>query len=71
MSFYKLLCKADRFQWDDQATTMFTQLKQYLKLLPTLVPSRPKDILLLYMVVTDVVVSMVISVERPDASMGV
>jgi hypothetical protein len=71
MPFNKLLCKADRFQWDDQATTTFTQLKQYLKLLPTLVPSRPKDILLLYMAVIDAVVSMVISVERPDASTGV
>jgi hypothetical protein len=31
MSFYGLLCKADSFQWDDQAATAFVELKQYLK----------------------------------------
>jgi hypothetical protein len=68
MPFYKLLCKADGFQWDDQATSAFMQLKQYLKSLPILVPPRPEDILLLYVAATDAVVSMVISVEWPDAS---
>jgi hypothetical protein len=68
MLFYKLLRKADGFQWDDQAAAAFVQLKQYLKSLPTLVLSWPEDILLLYIVATDVVVSTVISVERPDAS---
>jgi hypothetical protein len=38
MPFYKLLRKADGFQWDDQAAAAFVQLKQYLKSLPTLVP---------------------------------
>jgi hypothetical protein len=68
MSFYKLLRKADGFQWDDQAATAFVQLKQYLKSLPTLVPPRPEDILLLYVAATDAVVSTIISVERSDAS---
>jgi hypothetical protein len=68
MPFYKLLWKVDRFQWDDQVATTFVQFKQYLKSLPTLVPPWPGDILLLYVVVTDAVVSMVISVERPNAS---
>jgi hypothetical protein len=71
MSFYKLLRKADGFQWDDQAATTFAQLKQYLKTLPTLVPPQLKDILLLYVAAMDVVVSMVISMERPDASIEV
>jgi hypothetical protein len=66
--FFKLLHKADGFQCDDQAATTFTQLKQYLKSLPTLVPPWPEDILLLYVAVMDVVVSTVISVEWPDAS---
>jgi hypothetical protein len=44
----------------------FVELKQYLKSLPTLVPPRPKDILLLYIATTDAVVSIVISVERPE-----
>jgi hypothetical protein len=38
MSFYKLLYKADGFQWDGQAAAAFVELKQYLKSLPTLVP---------------------------------
>jgi hypothetical protein len=50
---------------------MFVQLKQYSKSLPTLVPPRLKDILLLYVVATDAVVSTIISIERPDASIEV
>jgi hypothetical protein len=68
MPFYKLLQKADGFQWDDQAATMFVQLKQYLKSLPTLIPPWPKDILLIYVAATNAVVSTIISIERPDAS---
>jgi hypothetical protein len=63
MPFYKLLHKVDGFQWDDQVATMFVELKQYLKSLSTLVLPQPEDILLLYAVATDVVVSTVISME--------
>jgi hypothetical protein len=41
-------------------------LKQYLKSLPTLVPLKPYDVLLLYVVATDAVVSTIIAVERPE-----
>jgi hypothetical protein len=68
MPFYKLLRKADGFQWDDQAAATFVQLKQYLKSLPTLVLPWPEDILLLYVAAMDAVISTVISVERSDAS---
>jgi hypothetical protein len=51
------------FQWDDQAAAAFAELKKYLKSLPTLVPPKPDDILLLYVAATDVVVSTVIAVE--------
>jgi hypothetical protein len=61
-----LLCKANGFQWDDQVTIAFVELKQYLKSLPTLVPPKPDDVLLLYMVATDAVVSIAIAVERPE-----
>jgi hypothetical protein len=67
MSFYKLLCKVDGFQWDDQAAAAFIELKQYLKSLPTLVPLKPDDVLLLYVAATDAVVSTVIAVERSEA----
>jgi hypothetical protein len=67
MSFYRLLCKVDGFQWDDQAAATFVELKQYLKSLPTLVPPKPDDVMLLYVVATDAGVSTVIVVERPEA----
>jgi hypothetical protein len=68
MPFYKLLRKADGFQWDDQAAAAFVELKQYLKSLPTLVPPKPDDVLLLYIAATDMVVSTTIVVERPEAT---
>jgi hypothetical protein len=46
----------------------FIELKQYLKSLPTLVPPKPNDVLLLYVAATDTVVSTVIIVERPEAT---
>jgi hypothetical protein len=67
MSFYMLLLKVDDFQLDNQATTAFVELKQYLKSLPTLVPPKPDDVLLLYMAATDAVVSTSIMVEWPEA----
>jgi hypothetical protein len=67
MSFYMLLLKVDDFQLDNQATAAFVELKQYLKSLPTLVPPKPDDMLLLYMVATDAVVSTSIMVEWPEA----
>jgi hypothetical protein len=38
MLFYRLLHKANGFQWDEQVAAAFVELKQYLKSLPTLVP---------------------------------
>jgi hypothetical protein len=67
MPFCRLLCKADGFQWDDQATIVFVELKKYLKSLPTLVPPKPDDVMLLYVAATDAVVSTVIAVERREA----
>jgi hypothetical protein len=61
--FYKLLHKAEGFQWDDQATTVFIELKQYLKSLLTLLPPQPDNVLLLHVAATDIVVSTVIVVE--------
>jgi hypothetical protein len=63
MPFYKLLHKADGFQWDDQAAAVLVKLKQYLKSLTTMVPPQPDDILLRYMAATDAVVSTIIIME--------
>jgi hypothetical protein len=68
MPFYKLLQKADGFQWDDQEIVTFVKLKQYLKSLPTLVPPKPDDLLLLYVVAINAVVSTVVATERPEAT---
>jgi hypothetical protein len=45
----------------------FIELKQYLKSLATLIPPKPDDVLLLYIAATNIVVSIVIVVERPEA----
>jgi hypothetical protein len=45
----------------------FIELKRYLKSLPTLVPPKSDDVLLIYVTATDVVISIVITVERPKA----
>jgi hypothetical protein len=63
MPFYRLLRKVDGFQWDGQAAAVFDELKQYLKSLPTLVPPKPDDVLLLYVVAIGAVVSTVITAE--------
>jgi hypothetical protein len=46
----------------------FIDLKQYLKALPTLVSPKPDDMLMLYITANDVVVSTVITVERPEVT---
>jgi hypothetical protein len=58
----------DGFQWDNHALVAFIELKQYLKSLPVLVPPKPDDVLLLYVVATDSIVSTIIVVERPEAN---
>jgi hypothetical protein len=65
MPFYRLLHKADGFQWDDQVAVAFVELKKYLKSLPTLVPPKPNDVLL-YMIAADVMVSTVNTIEWPE-----
>jgi hypothetical protein len=50
---------------------LFIKLKQYLKSLPTLVPPKLDDVLLLYVAATVVVVSTIITVEQPEATTNV
>jgi hypothetical protein len=49
-------------------TTAFIKLKQYLKSLPTLVPLKTNDVLLLYVAGTETVVSTIIVVEWLEAN---
>jgi hypothetical protein len=46
----------------------FIELMQYLKALPTLVPPKLDDVLLLYVATTNAVVNTVIIVERIEAT---
>jgi hypothetical protein len=46
----------------------FIKLKQYLKHVPTLVPLKPDDVLLLYVATTDTVISTIITVEQSEAT---
>jgi hypothetical protein len=46
----------------------FIELKQYLKSLPTLVPPKSDDVLLLYVTTTDADVNIVIDVERIEVN---
>jgi hypothetical protein len=68
MHFYRLIRKADGFQWDGQVMVALIELKQYLKSLPTLILSKEDDVLLLYVEATDTIVSTIITVERPEAN---
>jgi hypothetical protein len=68
MPFYKLLCNADGFQWDEHAMTAFIELKQYLKSLSTLVPPKEDGVLLVYVAAIDAVINIVIIVERLEVN---
>jgi hypothetical protein len=46
----------------------FIEIKQYLKSLPTLVPPKPVDVLLLYVAAIDIVISTVIATEWPEVN---
>jgi hypothetical protein len=61
-------CYTDGFQWDDQVASNFIELKQYLKSLPTLVPPKPDDVLLLYVAAINTVISIVIAIKRLEAT---
>ena len=63
MPFYRLLHKHDGFQWSEQAENAFQKFKQYLEQLPTLVPPKDGEVILLYVAATPKVVSVFLVVE--------
>jgi hypothetical protein len=48
LSFFKLLKKSDKFVWTDEADQALEELKTFLTTPPVMVPSAPKETLLLY-----------------------
>jgi hypothetical protein len=66
LPFFKLLKKADKFVWDDEAQKAFEALKESLTTPPIVTPPTPKETLLLYMSATTNVVSKVLVAEREE-----
>jgi hypothetical protein len=63
LPFFKLLKKADKFEWDDEAQKEFEALKESLTTPPIMTPPIPKEMLLLYISATTNVVSTVVIAE--------
>jgi hypothetical protein len=66
LPFFKLLKKADKFVWDDEAQKAFEVLKESLMTPPIMTPPIPKETLLLYISATTNVVSTVLVTEREE-----
>ena len=63
---YKLLKKADKFTWTDEADVALKQLKEILSSAPILVAPEPGEPLLIYMAATNRVISIVVVVDRKE-----
>jgi hypothetical protein len=66
LPFFKLLKKADKFVWDDEAQKAFEALKESLTTPPIMTPPTLKETLLLYISATTNVVSTVLVAEREE-----
>jgi flavoprotein len=64
LPFFKLLKKADKFVWDDEAQKAFKALKESLTTPPIITPPIPKETLLLYIPATTNVISTVLVTEE-------
>lgn len=63
MHLFKALKMGNHFVWTDEADQSLQQLKKYLTSPPLLVQPEPKDMLLLYFVTSEHVISGVITKE--------
>src|SRR4051812_31326024 len=66
LPLYKLLKKADKFTWTDEADAALKQLKEVLSSAPILTAPEPGEPLLIYMAATNRVISIVVVVERKE-----
>ena len=64
--FYRLLKKADCFEWTSEAQEALDMVKQLLTKVPILVPPIDGEPLLLYITTTTQVVSAALVVEREE-----
>ena len=68
LPFFKLLRKSDMFEWNDDASKAFQELKDFLTSPPVLTAPVDGEVLLLYIAATTNVVSTVLVVERDEPS---
>ena len=66
MPLYKLLKKADKFIWTEEAELALAELKRILSSAPVLAAPEPQEPMLLYLAATNRVVSIVIVMERKE-----
>jgi hypothetical protein len=66
LPFFKLLKKANKFVWDDEAQKVFEALKESLSTPPVMTPQVPRETVLLYISATTNVVSTVLVAEREE-----
>jgi hypothetical protein len=66
LPFFKLLKKAYKFVWDDEAQKAFEAFKESLTTPPIMTPPVPKETLLLYISATTNVVSTILIAEREE-----
>jgi hypothetical protein len=66
LPFLKLLKKADKFVWDEEAQKAFEALKESLTTPPIMTPPTPKETILLYISATTNVVSTVLIAKREE-----
>jgi ribonuclease HI len=66
LPFFKLLKKADKFVWDNEAQKAFEALKESLTTPPVMTPPIPKETLLLYISATTNMVNTVLVAEREE-----
>ena len=66
MPFYRLLKNTDKFVWTDEADAALMELKRMLTCPPILAAPEVQEHMLLYLAVTNRVVSIIIVVERKE-----
>jgi hypothetical protein len=66
LPFFKVLKKADKFVWDNEAQKAFEALKEFLTTPPVMTPPISKETLLLYISATTNVVNTVLVAEREE-----
>src|SRR4051812_20846749 len=71
LPLYQLMKKSDKFTWTQQADSAFHELKEMLATTPILASPLSKDLMLLYVAATNIVIIEVIVVKREEGGKSV